>query len=109
MGSAPETYFSQAWLKESFSQRKCRGFPRANVKFVERKIVRLDPETGDGVPGNPFFDPSNPRSAPSRIWSLGLRNPFGFRFVPAPAAIDTRTRIRACSTSVTLVCTASRT
>ena len=72
------------------------------LSSLSGKIVRLDPETGDGVPGNPFFDPSNPRSAPSRIWSLGLRNPFAFRFVPAPAAIDTRTRIRACSTSVTL-------
>jgi glucose/arabinose dehydrogenase/PKD repeat protein len=40
------------------------------------KILRLDPQTGDGVPGNPYFDPANPRSARSRVWTLGLRNPY---------------------------------
>ncbi|PHN00961.1 PQQ-dependent sugar dehydrogenase [Flavilitoribacter nigricans] len=40
------------------------------------KILRIDPETGDGLPSNPFFDPSAPRSAVSRIWAYGLRNPY---------------------------------
>src|SRR5262249_21288648 len=42
------------------------------------RIVRIDPETGDGMPGNPFFDASGPRSARSRTWVMGLRNPFRF-------------------------------
>ncbi|MDG1977406.1 MAG: PQQ-dependent sugar dehydrogenase [Phycisphaerales bacterium] len=40
------------------------------------KILRLDPDTGLGVASNPWFDPESPRSPRSRIWSLGLRNPF---------------------------------
>jgi glucose/arabinose dehydrogenase/PKD repeat protein len=40
------------------------------------KVIRIDPNTGAGVPGNPFYDPSNPSSNRSRVWSYGLRNPF---------------------------------
>lgn len=40
------------------------------------KILRIDPETGDGLPSNPFYDPETPRSARSRIWELGFRNPY---------------------------------
>lgn len=40
------------------------------------KIIRIDPETGDGLPSNPFYDPAAPRSAKSRIWAYGLRNPY---------------------------------
>lgn len=46
------------------------------------KLLRLDPATGDGVPGNPYFQPANPRSARSRMWSLGLRNPCRFTLKP---------------------------
>lgn len=40
------------------------------------KVIRIDPETGDGLPSNPFYDPANPRSPQSRTWALGFRNPF---------------------------------
>ena len=40
------------------------------------KILRIDPETGDGLPSNPFYDPAYPRAPRSRVWSLGLRSPF---------------------------------
>lgn len=40
------------------------------------KILRIDPETGNGLPTNPYFDPENPRSVRSRVWALGLRNPY---------------------------------
>ncbi len=46
------------------------------------KLLRIDPSTGDGVPGNPYYDPANPRSARSRMWSLGLRNPCRFTLKP---------------------------
>ncbi len=52
------------------------------VDSLSGKVVRLDPLTGNGVPSNPFYDPLNPRSAKSRVWSLGLRNPF--RMVKRP-------------------------
>ncbi len=40
------------------------------------KVLRIDPETGDGIPSNPFYDPDNPRAAISRIWAYGFRNPY---------------------------------
>lgn len=46
------------------------------------KLLRLDPATGDGVPSNPHYQPANPRSARSRLWSLGLRNPCRFTLKP---------------------------
>jgi glucose/arabinose dehydrogenase len=46
------------------------------------KILRIDPTTGNGVPSNPFYDSANPRAAESRVWTLGLRNPFRFTVRP---------------------------
>jgi cysteine-rich repeat protein len=46
------------------------------VNSLSGKILRLDPNTGDGVPGNPFYDAAAPRAARSRVWALGVRNPF---------------------------------
>jgi glucose/arabinose dehydrogenase len=39
-------------------------------------IVRIDPATGAGVPGNPFYSSSDPNAR--RIVAYGLRNPFRF-------------------------------
>jgi PKD repeat protein/glucose/arabinose dehydrogenase len=46
------------------------------------KILRLDPQSGDGVPSNPFFDPLAPRAPRSRVWALGLRNPYRMALRP---------------------------
>ncbi len=46
------------------------------VNCLSGKILRLDPNTGDGVPSNPYYDSFVPRAARSRVWALGLRNPF---------------------------------
>ncbi len=57
------------------------------LQCLDGKIIRIDPETGDGLPSNPFFDPEKPRSSASRVWSIGLRNPF--RFAPMPGTRPT--------------------
>lgn len=46
------------------------------------KVLRIDPETGDGLPSNPYYDPENPRSVRSRVWALGLRNPYRIQLRP---------------------------
>jgi len=46
------------------------------------KILRIDPETGLGISSNPFFDPDEPNKPSSKVWSLGLRNPFRIALVP---------------------------
>lgn len=45
------------------------------------KVLRLDPETGLGLPSNPFFT-GNPADLLSRVYARGLRNPFRFTLLP---------------------------
>lgn len=52
------------------------------VDCLNGKMLRLDPATGEGVPSNPHFDPAEPRAARSRVWAIGLRNPFRMAHVP---------------------------
>jgi glucose/arabinose dehydrogenase len=53
-----------------------------DIDNVQGKILHIDPKTGNGLPGNPFFDPKQPKSARSRVWSYGYRNPFRFALHP---------------------------
>jgi len=46
------------------------------------KILRINPETGDGAPSNPFFDADAPRAPRSRVWALGFRNPYRMTLRP---------------------------
>lgn len=41
------------------------------------KILRVDPETGFGLPSNPFYT-GNPEDNESKVWAVGLRNPYRF-------------------------------
>ena len=38
---------------------------------------RVDKETGQGLPSNPYWD-GDPASKRSRVWLYGLRNPYRF-------------------------------
>ena len=46
------------------------------------KIIRIDPRTGDGIASNPHYQAGSPRSARSRMWARGLRNPLRFTLKP---------------------------
>lgn len=50
------------------------------------KILRINPETGKGMPGSPFYSPSNSEQR-NRVWAYGLRNPFRFVFEPGTDTI----------------------
>jgi glucose/arabinose dehydrogenase len=45
------------------------------------KLLRIDPETGEGLADNPFWD-GDPNSNRSRVLNHGLRNPYSFTFNP---------------------------
>ncbi len=88
-GSAPSTYWSQALADGILRPAENVGSFRAQmVTSCSGKILRLDPVTGDGVPSNPFYDPAQPRAARSRVWALGLRNPFRMCVRPGTGAED---------------------
>lgn len=94
VGSDPQTYFATALADGIIQPEENVGALRSQlVNSLNGKLMRIDPETGDGVPGNPFYDASAPRSPRSRVWALGLRNPYRFTRRPGtgstnPAAAD---------------------
>ena len=58
------------------------------VDSLSGKLLRIDATTGDGLSSNPFFDPDHPRAARSRVWALGLRNPFRLIRIPGTGGHD---------------------
>lgn len=82
-GSASETYFQQAIEDGIIPASHNVGAYRAQmIESLAGKIVRIDPETGDGLASNPYYQANNPRSAQSRVWARGLRNPFRMSLKP---------------------------
>jgi glucose/arabinose dehydrogenase len=52
------------------------------------KILRIDPVTGNGITSNPFYDQAAPGSVKSKIWALGLRNPYRFSIKPNTGSLS---------------------
>lgn len=52
-------------------------FRSQDISTLSGKILRLDRETGLGLPSNPYFT-GNPDDTQSKVWAYGLRNPFRF-------------------------------
>ncbi|PLS78820.1 MAG: hypothetical protein CYG59_16480, partial [Chloroflexi bacterium] len=52
-----------------------------NLDSLGGKILRVDPLSGQGVPGNPFYSASAGENK-KRVWAYGLRNPFRFSVQP---------------------------
>jgi glucose/arabinose dehydrogenase/regulation of enolase protein 1 (concanavalin A-like superfamily) len=68
---------------EFLDQRAARA---QNLNALSGKILRINPETGEGLPDNPFFT-GNPKDNKSRVWDYGLRNPFRFTQNPETGEI----------------------
>jgi glucose/arabinose dehydrogenase len=52
------------------------AFRSQHLDSYNGKLLRFDPETGLGLPSNPYYDALNPESPRSKVWAMGLRNPF---------------------------------
>ncbi|HTO55601.1 MAG TPA: PQQ-dependent sugar dehydrogenase [Myxococcota bacterium] len=82
-GPVSGSFATQALLEGIIQPKEDVGAFRAQLpSSLAGKILRLDPQTGDGLPSNPFYDPNNPRSTGSRLYALGLRNAFRFSLRP---------------------------
>lgn len=62
----------------SQSPRRPAGEPRV----LSGSVLRVDPATGDGVPGNPGYSAGSPAANQSRILAHGMRNPFRITMRP---------------------------
>jgi glucose/arabinose dehydrogenase len=65
----------------SYSTVDLRAIRSIRLDSLAGKVLRIDPVTGEGLPDNPFWD-GNPDSNRSKVWNLGLRNPYRFNFAP---------------------------
>ncbi|MDX1906611.1 MAG: PQQ-dependent sugar dehydrogenase [Bacteroidia bacterium] len=75
-GAGPNTYTIQGLADGIITTQEDVGSFRSQQLISHNgKILRLDPATGNGITSNPFYDANNPRSAQSRTWAMGLRNP----------------------------------
>jgi cysteine-rich repeat protein len=59
-----------------------RALRAQNRNSLAGKVMRIDPATGRGLPDNPFFDPACPQCNRSKVYAMGLRNPFRFTIHP---------------------------
>lgn len=82
-GSDPTTYYMSALASGIMTEAENIGSNRSQMIDSHcGKLLRFNPTTGDGLPSNPFYESNNPRSARSRVWALGLRNPFRIMHIP---------------------------
>ncbi|MER2999279.1 PQQ-dependent sugar dehydrogenase [Pontibacter populi] len=78
-----DTFVPQALADGIISSKEDVGaFRSQQIQSYNGKILRIDPATGNGLPSNPFYDASKPNSVESKVWALGLRNPFRFTVKP---------------------------
>ncbi|WP_247476085.1 DUF4082 domain-containing protein [Bradyrhizobium sp. 169] len=60
--------------------------PRAvrvqDIHNLSGKLLRIDPITGDGAPGNPYYQAGDPNSNQSKVFYYGVRNAYRFSFDP---------------------------
>lgn len=88
-GSASDTYYSTALSNGIITSAENVGAFRSQLlESYCGKILRIDPITGNGIPGNPYYDPANPGSIRSKIWTIGLRNPFRMSLKPGTGSIN---------------------
>ncbi len=62
-----------------FSNADPRSLRSIDVNSLAGKILRVDPDTGMGLPDNPHWN-GDPTSNASRVYVSGLRNPYRFSF-----------------------------
>lgn len=88
-GQVSGGYVTQALADGIIAPKEDVGCFRSQlVDSLCGKVLRIDPATGAGVPGNPWFDAAAPKAARSRVWALGLRNPFRMTLVPGTGSHD---------------------
>ena len=91
-GSEPATAYAQALADGIIRPEENVGTFRAQLLNSHNgKLLRIDPATGNGIPSNPFYDPAQPREPKSRVWALGLRNPFRFTIKPGSGSTNPAT------------------
>ena len=59
-----------------------------DLNSLAGKIIRIDPNTGQGLPDNPYWN-GDPNAARSKVWAYGVRNAYRFSVRPNSGAPGT--------------------
>lgn len=78
-GGTPQCFTAQLF---SGTGQDIGAFRSQMLDSMDGKILRVDPDTGNGISGNPFYNAASPASPRSRLWVSGLRNPYRFNVRP---------------------------
>ncbi|MDX1907802.1 MAG: PKD domain-containing protein [Bacteroidia bacterium] len=82
-GSSGDTYYAQALADGIIrADENVGAFRSQMLTSMNGKVLRIDPITGNGIPSNPYYNANAPRSTKSRVWELGLRNPYRMTLRP---------------------------
>lgn len=57
-----------------------------DIRTLRGKVLRIDPDTGLGLPSNPFWT-GDGNDNESRVWALGMRNPFAMALRPSDGGL----------------------
>ncbi len=88
-GSNPGTYYAQALADGIIRPQENIGAFRAQMLgCLSGKVLRIDPLTGAGVPSNPFYSAAAPDANKSKVWALGLRQPFRMVLKPGTGSTN---------------------
>jgi glucose/arabinose dehydrogenase len=88
-GSEDGTFYQQALIDGIIRPAENVGAFRAQmINSMSGKLLRIDPQTGNGVPSNPFYSAAEPRAPKSRVWALGIRNSFRIFIKPGTGSTD---------------------
>lgn len=88
-GNQPDSYYQQALTDSIIRPAENVGAMRSQLlDCMNGKILRIDPNTGNGIASNPFYDAARPRSPQSRVWALGFRNPYRITLRPGTGSTD---------------------
>jgi glucose/arabinose dehydrogenase len=63
--------------------------PVGEARLLNGSLLRINPDTGAGVPGNPEYSAATPSANASRVIAYGLRNSFRFTNRPGTSEIWT--------------------
>lgn len=78
----------QFWSGRTDPMEDVGAFRSQYLGSLSGKVLRVDKETGDGLPSNPWYEPGSPRSSASRTWAMGLRNPYRMDIVRGSGSTD---------------------
>ncbi|NNL32995.1 MAG: T9SS type A sorting domain-containing protein [Flavobacteriaceae bacterium] len=88
-GSVGHTYYQQALSDGIIRPAENVGAFRSQMPTsLCGKVLRISPDDGSGIPSNPLYDSNDPNAPISKMYALGLRNPFRMSIEPGSGSTD---------------------